>query len=153
MSRTKSKPIFLLRPTYLAAIKGSVDARMFRESHFKIRGKDIEVLEHGNLACAFYVSSLLKIFDLISELHTTVNAVEKDLLTSGWKDIPTPRIGCVVIYSLKVTSPNGKAHRHLGFYIGGGTVIDNNALKGAPMRHRWKYRPVERLLWHPKLKS
>jgi hypothetical protein len=144
MPARPQKPIFLLRKTYLSVIQGSVGSKMFRECHFKIGSRNIEVLENGNLACAFYVSSILKIFDLLNELHTTVNATEEDLLRSGWQDIERPRVGCVIIYA-------PKTHRHLGFYIGKGAGINNNASKAAPHNHEWDYRPVERLLWHAKL--
>ncbi len=150
MPTQEQKPQHLIHKTYLAVIRGSVGSTMFRECYFKIDGKNVEVLENGNLACAFYLTSILKMFDLVKELHTTVTAAENDLIRSGWRDIKRPRIGCVIVYAPRAF-PSGRSHRHLGFYIGKGIGVNNNATKATPHREAWDYRPVERLLWHAQL--
>ena len=95
------KPAFELKKNLVAIVNSSVGSRMFRKCNFKIKGKSIEVLDDGDLACAFYVSTILKIFSLIKDLHTTVNGTEKDMVESGWKKIQRPKIGCVIIYAPK----------------------------------------------------
>lgn len=143
-------PQFFLRGTYLHIIRSSVGTPMFRQCFFNIRGRRSEVLGNGKLACAFFVSSVLKIFDLISELHTTVDETERDLFRNGWQRISRPRVGCIVIYKPQ-KFPSGEIHRHIGFYIGNGYVVDNNSVRRSPGMRRWNFRPVETLLWHRSL--
>ena len=146
----KKKPVFELKKTLVSTVNGSVGSKMFRKCHFNIRNKSTEVLDNGDLACAFYVSTILIMFSLIKELHTTVLALEKDMIDSGWKRIENPRVGSVIIYGPK-TYESGKIHRHLGFFVGAGKVVDNSSEKKMPVKRKWNYRKVESIWWHNKL--
>jgi hypothetical protein len=58
-------------------IKNSVGSKLFRNSFFLIDGKKQDVLRNGDLSCAIYVSSILRLMDLIPEIHTTVKGTVK----------------------------------------------------------------------------
>jgi len=120
---------------YLQMIKDSQGSRMFRHLYILANKQKKDVLENGNLSCAYYVSSILKIFDLISEPHTTVKKTLGDMLESGWR--PTKKLtpGNVLVWQEK-KFPNGAIHRHLGFCLGQNKAISNDYEKGIPLvRH------------------
>lgn len=152
MSSQKSV-ISILKDTYLAMIKNSVDARIFRNDYFKIKGKKIDVLRGGDLSCAFFVSTILVIFKLISEIHTTVLGTEKDMEKIGWYKIKKPKIGSILIWQSKI-GESGEPHRHIGFYIGDNQAISNNDKAKSPQIHNWQFdkeRSVEAIYWHKRL--
>lgn len=157
------KPIFLLKDTYLAMIKNSVEARIFRHAYFKVRPssakasegkiKKVEVLRDGDLSCAFFVSIILVIFKLIKEIHTTVDGVIKDMQKFGWRKIKKPKIGSILIWQSKV-GESGEPHRHIGFYIGNKEAVSNSDKAKSPQIHNWQFdgkRKVESIYWHEKL--
>lgn len=144
-----AKPKFLLLKNYLAVVRASAGSNMFRKLYYKVGTRDIEVLGDGNLSCAVFVSSVLKIFSLIPEIHTTVKETEHDLRRAGWREVGTPATGSVIIWKAK-RFKNGP-HKHIGFCLGDGRAISNNSKKRSPQIHAWDYRPVEKILWHKKL--
>lgn len=150
MSAAKTKPSILLAPTYLRLIRASVNSGIFQTLYVQIGNKQVDILENGNLSCAFFVSSILKLFSLIKDTHATVSGTERDLARSGWQRIKKPQIGCVIIYA-PTKFPDGSIHRHIGFFIGRNKAISNNYRTRVPSRHIWNKRPVESLWWHEKL--
>jgi len=149
----------LFNDTYLAVIKNSVGSKLFRSSYAKVSGRKIDILENGSLSCAFFVSSILKIFGLIKELHATVDGAVKDLKKSDWRIINKPKIGSILVWEAK-KGKDKKLHKHIGFYIGSNKAISNNAELRAPQIHRWTYgikngkptRKIEAIFWNNKLK-
>ncbi len=150
MMRTK-KPDPLLLDNYLLVAQSSVGTRMFRKLHYRIGGQRVEVLRDGDLSCAFFVSAALKIFGLIGELHTTVAATVTDLRGRGWKLIPRPRKGAIIVWAPKKFR-SGETHRHIGIYPGGGRAVSNSSKRRSPRIHAWNYRPVEGILWNSKIR-
>lgn len=133
---------------------------MFRRAFYKIGGKKMDVLQDGNLSCAVYVSSILKLFDLIPETHTTVKWTVEDMKKAGWKKIATPKTGAVIVWGPKTFKKSGEAHKHIGFYMGNQRAISNDWKKQSPAQHHWTYgttrdgspkRVVEAIYWHKKL--
>lgn len=147
-----SKLEFLLLQNYINIAKNSVGSKIFRQLYFKIGKKKVDILRNGDLSCAFFVSSILKIFGLVSETHATVTGTVKDMKKNGWYNIKKPKIGAVIVYAPQKMLPSGEIHRHIGFYVGKNTVISNSSKYKSPRRHRWDYRPIEEILWHKKLK-
>lgn len=150
----KQKVEPLLKETYLAVIKNSVGTKMFKNLFAKVNSKKKDIVENGNLSCAFYASSILYLFKLIKDIHATVNGTIKDLEESGWTKIKTPKNGCVLVWAEKDFG-NGGLHKHIGFYIGNSNAVSNNSKTGFPTCHNWKEydnRKVEKIFWHKKLR-
>lgn len=144
----KRKFSFPVLKNLLAAIEASVGSTMFRKSFANRNGKTEDILQDGELSCSYYVSSILKMFDLIDSQHATVYGTVNDLLGSGWKKARQPKAGDVVVWAPRLTK-TGEAHPHIGFYIGNGTAINHNDEKRVPMRHPVRYRPVDYFLRNP----
>ena len=149
----------LLFDTYLAIIKGSVESKMFQNFYARVNGTKKEITLGGRLSCAFFVSSLLKLFDLVESIHPTVHHTLLDMERSGWKKIKSPRLGCVVICvedkrkfkaDEKLYPPT---HKHIGFFVGAGKAISNRREKRTPISHLLRFRPVLAYYWHKRLES
>lgn len=108
----------LIIQTYLSMIRSSVGTTMFRHVFAEADGVRKDLLEDGQLSCAFYVSSMLSMFHLIGAQHTTVASTVKDLLEHGWREIVDPREGCVLVWESQVQKPGSGPHEHIGLYGG-----------------------------------
>lgn len=147
----------LIFDSYLAFIKGSVGSKSYQKDYYLINGKKLDVLENGNLACAYYVSAVLRVFDLTPITHTTVRSTVIDMEKSGWKKIRKPRLGCVLVWEGK--KGESGLHKHVGFYMGDEKAISNSDKKRCPIIHHWTYgvlkakpkREVEAMYWHSEL--
>jgi hypothetical protein len=146
---TKLK-ISLLK-SYLAFAKASVNSKMFQKLYFRKDGKDIDILKNGDLSCAFFVSSVLKIFNLIKDTHTTVNGTVKDLEAYGWKAVKKPIEGSIIVWNSK-TSKDVTIHKHIGIYIWQNKAISNSSKKRSPQINEYNYYPIEKILWNKKIK-
>lgn len=150
-------------------IKNSVGTRMFRNAYFISNNKKIDVLKNGDLSCAVFVSSVLKLFGLISAPHATVKGTIKDLEKNGWKKISKLKIGAVLHWDCcpstdstgSSQASSGRAalenegHEHLGFYIGNDKAISNSSKKGMPIVHHYTYNDKRKIIgiyWNNKLK-
>lgn len=140
------KPELLIFENYIATIKASLGTKIFRNLYFRINNKKVDVLRDGDLSCAFFVSTVLKLFGLIGEIHTTVIGTVQDLKILGWKRIEKPRLGAIIVYGPKKFK-SGETHKHIGFYIGGNKAISNSSKNQSPRIHRWNYRHIEEILW------
>lgn len=122
------KPELLVFLSYLQCIENSVGTNLFRKLYFRINGNAIDVLEDGDLSCAMYVSSILYLFGLIAERHTTVVGTIEDIQKSGWYEIKAPRKGALMLWGLKKKDDGTQGkHRHVGFYIDEQTAISNSS--------------------------
>lgn len=147
----------LIFDSYLAAIRNSLGANIFRNLWAKVDGRKKDILEDGDLSCATFVSAILLWFDLIKERHATVSGTLKDMKRAGWQKIKKPKIGAVLHWE-KAFIDNAW-NEHIGFYIGTGKAISNNFKKKVPILHHWTYgsknnKPKRRVLaiyWHPLL--
>ncbi|HXF44021.1 MAG TPA: hypothetical protein VNK70_00965 [Candidatus Paceibacterota bacterium] len=150
-NRKKSeKPIPLFFDTYLAVIRNSVGSGLFRNLYAKVGGRKTDLLRNGKLSCAFYVSSILKLFDLIGGIHATVDSTIDDLRRSGWSKVTKPEAGSVLVWERL------KGHKHIGFFIGAGRAVSNRPETGFPSIHGWEFdsrRKVEAVFRHPKFFS
>ena len=148
----------ILSASYLKLIKNSVGSRAYRNLYFKVNGKKVDVLENGNLSCAYFVSSVLFHFKLIGSLRTTVQGTVDDMKKSGWKSIKKPVRGSVIVWGKRYFKSSGQWHAHIGFYVGNGWAVSTNSEKRRPVIHPWrreykskKLRKVVKILWHPRL--
>lgn len=126
----------LKRDSYLQMIKNSVGTNMFRNLYLEIDNKRTDVAQDGNFSCAFFVSNVLLIWELISEGHATVEATTRDMEKSGWKKTSKEKAkpGDVIVWE-----KNHKDHFHNGFYIGNKKAISNSAIDKVPIIHDWQY--------------
>ncbi|MFP4539392.1 MAG: hypothetical protein ACLFNN_00465 [Candidatus Paceibacterota bacterium] len=132
--------------TYMAVIGNSAGVEMFRNVYADVDGEYTDITDNGDLSCAFFVSSVLKIFGLIKEIHITVNSTVKDMERNGWVDTDDPEPGDVVVWSEEHS--NEEKHRHIGFFLGEDRAISNSKHKRHPIEHslEMKDREVERFL-------
>ncbi len=145
----------LKKDTYIAFIKGSISSRSYQKNFAKIGDRKVNIVENGRLSCAFFVSSVLKVFGFIKNLHTTVEGTIKDMRKSGWYEIKRPKIGAVILWE------KNNGNKHLGFYIGKQKAVSNSKLKQVPRMHHWTYgqknkqpkRAIEKIFWSDLIKN
>ncbi len=124
---------------YLAMIKGSADSKMFRHSYAKDNGLVRDILENGEKSCAYYVSSLLKVFDLIAHQHATVEGTAKDLQKNGWREAKELKPGSVLYWEEKYFFKSKKRHAHLGFFTGQNKAVSNDEATGLIKKHHFTF--------------
>ncbi len=150
----KKRLKILLFDTYLSVIQGSVGSSMFLHSYARSGKGKRNILENGNLSCAFYTSSILSMFNLVDTQHATVSGLIKDLKKNGWKEISRPRKGAVLLWE-KMVQAGGELHEHTGFYIGNKKAISHRFEKKLPIIHHYKFgsknRKIKSIYWHKKL--
>ena len=156
ISLEEGYPLALLS-TYLAMIVDSDGCQMFQRLYVQTPEGPKDVIGDGDLACSFFVSSLLTLCGLIQGgVHTTVNETEKDMIASGWVEIEKPRPGAVIVWESKLCD-DGLMHRHIGFAISSEAALSNISERRMPGFHLMtfgeKNRLVEKVYFHPSLES
>ena len=146
----------LLKESYIAMIKNSKNSRMFTDFYARVNKKKKNITKNGELSCAYFVSSVLKIFNLISDIHLTVKGTVNDLLESGWISIKKPKIGGILLWEQKNFGIRNKPNRHyhIGFYIGNNKAISNSASKKKIAIHHFTFnnkRKIIKIYWNKKL--
>jgi len=135
---------FDLKKTYLAMIENSVGSRIFQNFYVVVKNsKRKDVLQKGKFSCAFFVSVILRIFNLISSPHCTVESTLKDLKKSGWFEIEISKRmpkGTVVLWQKK------EGHYHLGFYFGQKMAISNSPESRVPVIHHWTFNNSRKII-------
>jgi hypothetical protein len=120
----------LQKKTFLEAIKNSVGSKQYRNFFVEINGEEKDILEDGKNSCAYFVSSLLKEFNLLEEVHTTVDGLVKDL-GEKWEELSVidREPGDILIWESE-----GQMG-HIGFAIEDGEAISNSTEKRVPHIH------------------
>ena len=147
----KEKIIILEKENYLAVIKNSVDSRMFQNVYALVNSKKTDLTKKGNLSCALYVSSILKVFDLIKNIHLTVDSTIENMKKSGWQEVKLSKIkpGDIIVWAEK------NNHQHIGFFIGNKKAVSNNSKTKKIANHHFTFngqRKIEKILTHKLLK-
>ena len=142
--------------SYMAFTKNSVGSKSWSQYYADIDGVKTEIVQDGNLACAYFVSSVLRIFNLIERVHMTVPRTVADMKESGWAEIDKARPGAVVVYDDAHFS-NG-SFPHIGICTSGETAISNNYKAGTPIEHNivitnedGSERKIVGYYWHSQL--
>ena len=134
--KTKKADIQLLKKdTYLVMIQNAAGSQLWKNNYALVNDKKTDIVHNGNTSCAFFVSSILKLFNLIQDMHLTVRGLEKDLQKSGWKSIPvSPNMpkGSILIWEKQ------GGHFHSGFYIGNKKAVSIWVYHSFPVIHNWK---------------
>lgn len=149
----------LLCDSYLAVIKNSVGANMFRNFYAVVNGKKKDITKDGKISCAYYASTVLAMFGLIERFHGTVDVTVKDMQDHGWEKTNKPKAGCVIVWGPEENS--GTVNRHIGFYIGDKRAVSNCRNARCPKMHHWTFgvragkpkRKIEAMFWHKWLLS
>ena len=161
------KEIKIIRlDSYLQTIKNSLGTGLFRNLFAEVDGKRMDILKNGGLSCPVFVSSILYLHKLCSDIHATVDGTTKDIKAFGWEEVKTPRVGAVLVWeSAKTTDHSGDVyphHQHIGFYVDEESAISNSASVGYPVQHHWTFglqdnnqpiRKVEKIFWYKKLEK
>lgn len=157
------KPTLEFFLSYLKTIENSVGSNLFRNLYYRIDGKPLDVLDDGDLSCAVFASSILYLFGLIKERHTTVVKTIEDINESGWYEIKEPRKGALMLWGFKKKDDGTQGtHNHVGFYIDSENAISNDPATRVVARHHPTYgqfengearRDVLAYYWHDKLNS
>ena len=139
---------FLIYKNYLSTIKASENSKMFRHIYVLENNKEKDILKNGELSCAYYVSCILKIFNLINpniSPHATVKSTIKNMLDNNWRITKDLKPGNILIWEEKLK------HQHIGFYLGKDKAISNSSEKRLPIIHDYKYnnkRKIIQILTH-----
>ena len=152
MKKRTPKIELLMKDTYLKVIENSVGSKLFRNSYALVDGKKRDLLRNGDLSCAIFVSAVLKIFNLVKEVHHTVSSTLEDMKKIGWKAIKMPKEGSVIVWEKKTFG--GETHAHIGFYIGNKKAVSNSTDKCWPTKHDITFkgkRKIEAIYWHKKI--
>lgn len=147
----------LIFDSYMAVINNSAGTKLFRNFYARVNGKKRDIMADGVFSCAFYVSGVLKLFDLIEKSHGTVNGTVRDLQKSGWKKISKPNVGSVLVWNPIFFEDENRHHQHIGFYLGNGQAVSNNYKKRYPTQHGVTFgtakRKIQAIYWHEKLSA
>lgn len=140
--------------SYLAIVRNSVGSQAFRNIFASDKGEHRDILNNGRLSCAYFVSSILKIFDLARSPHATVSGTVRDLLSSGWVEINELKPGAVIEWKEIDYGPEGK-HKHIGFYVGDNKAVSNDFEAGKIIEHElyFRGREIEKILWNQALEQ
>lgn len=142
---------------FLMSIRNSIGSQLFRNY---LNEKDQDVLKNGDLSCAYFVSSILLLHQLIDRPHFTVSGTIFSMKKFGWYQIKKLRVGCIIIW--EPIKQNGKEHKHIGVYVGEQQAISNRSSLGMPGEHAVHYSGLDKdgkkkkahifeLYWHPAL--
>lgn len=119
----------LIYDTYISVVEKSPESTMFQTLISVVKGEKKDILNGGDLSCAFFVSFILCGFKLINAPHATVDGTIRDLEQSGWNEIKEMRKGCILVWQEK------ESHKHVGFYIGENEAISNDSKKRSIQKH------------------
>jgi len=129
----------LRKETYLKAIENSVGSRLFNSVFvkFKDSGKTADILNDGMYSCAFFVSSLLYLFQAIDKPHATVANVMKFLETNEkWHKVDggNNEAGDVIFWE-KIVFDDGSENAHIGFAVSKDEAVSTDYKQKLIARH------------------
>ncbi len=130
--------LVLRRESYLAMIQNAVGANTYRTLYLREGDGVRDILEDGNLSCAYFVSSILMHFKLIESPHATVAGTVRDLEAHGWQKAGAPEPGDVLVWEAQEQGTSGR-HTHIGFSLGGEQAVSNSTTERVPQQHHFTY--------------
>ncbi|MEK7136438.1 MAG: hypothetical protein AAB821_02505 [Patescibacteria group bacterium] len=157
MKNKQPKIVPLTLPTLLNIVENSVGTKMFQSAFCLVGKEKKDILDKGDLSCAFFVSAVLAMFGLIDKVHATVSGTVKAMEKAGWQSTKKLVPGVVVVWD---RPKDGSCdHQHIGFYVGDNLAISNNSKKRTPAKHHItfgrvdtaKYRPIVAMYKHKDL--
>jgi len=139
----------LLLESFLEAVRNSVGANLWKIFWVKEdTGNVRDVLEDGNLSCAYFVTSLLKLFNHLKEVHFTVDSAVKAMKEEGWEEVAKENLhlGDVLVWEEKQEKECNVPHRHIGFYVGNNQAVSNSSKKKCPIEHHYTYKGKRKII-------
>ncbi len=128
-----------LKKTYLSMIRNSLDSRMFNSVWVKRKdtGESIDVLKDGDLSCAFFVSSILTLFNMLDKPCTTIKKVfEKISKDKRWSKKSYIEPGDIILWEkVKFKDGTENKHKHIGFALNKKTAVSTNYLEKKIAKH------------------
>jgi len=134
---------FLTYKNYLTVIKNSVGSKMFQHVYVLDNNKEKDIIKGGELSCAYYVSCILKLFNLIDQEispHAMTGGLVKNILNNGWEETKELKVGNILIWEEIL------GHQHLGFYLGKDMAISHRDEKKTPMIHHYTYKGKRKII-------
>lgn len=151
----QNSPQFAFFKSYITTIRNSVGTRTFRQLYLYDKDADrvVEVLQNGNLACAYFVSSILHHFGLLGGFLVNVDETVVAMKLQGWQTVEKPVPGSVIVWDKKCFKKSGKCHKHIGFFIKPGRAVSNSSGRKYPAIHglRPDGRKIVEILFYPPL--
>lgn len=130
--------------SYIRTIHNSIGSKIFTEFYIN----DTDILHTGAVACAYFVSNILKQFNLTPAGRANVVRVVEDLKIK-WRtelslDTPADQIPAwsVLVWEWSYWETYGKIHHHIWFYVWDEKAISNNSIHFTGMESEG-YVPVE----------
>lgn len=153
MSKEEIKVVPRIFDTYISMVINSVGSKAWQTVWADVDGKKTDVTMCGVKSCAFYVSSILKNFDMVTRTHATVSATVKDLRESGWISISNPKAGAIIVYE-PVVFDDGESNEHIAICIDSKQAVSNSYSKKVPVIHSietifdGKHRKITEILYN-----
>ena len=137
---TSHIPMFInYYQSYLAMIRASVWVPLWKNLFItKDEGATKDILHDGSVSCAYFVSCILKTFNLTGATFANVLSLKKHCIEYGWKEIPLSTnsrdipLGSLIVRDYTAWSEkkdiynNSKnGHYHIGFFMGDEQAISN----------------------------
>lgn len=135
----------LYKKTYIKAIENSIGSRIFNSLFVEESGKSRDVMNDGEFSCAFFVSSLLALFESIDKPCATVATLRGKLKAGkGWQEVGEDGVepGDVVFWQ-KVRFEDGSENAHVGFAINGKEAVSTDYKKRQIGKNPLHFRQIE----------
>lgn len=117
---------------YLSTIESGVGTNLFKHLYmFDDSGNEFDAADNGNRSCALFVTSILKMFNRIDNMHSTASGTLKYISgADDWRQSDNPQPGDLVFWP-KTENTTG----HVGFYVAGNQSISINDNEGVASLH------------------
>lgn len=103
-------------------------------------------VQNGWLACAKYVSLVLKEAGHIDQIFISVDGLVENLQKKGWQIISTPVPGAVVVWGKTADY----SHKHVGIVVNNKEALNNSSYDKMAVKSKiYGERPVEMILTRP----
>lgn len=142
-TNAQPKPERLYFKTYLSMVENAPGTNMFRRVYLKRPdGSEFDAIGDGDNACAFFVSSVLRLFDKVNGVHGTVESTIRDMEKSDWTRVEHPEPGDAISWEPH-QSPDGP-HGHIGFYLGDNRAVSTSTSKKTVTIHNLHFGTAQR---------
>jgi len=144
---------------FIAYIIKQIGSTEYRQYIATVDGCISDVLQDGQLSCAYFVSNVLLVFRLIKSGHCTVVSTLADMLSCDWRKTGRLLPGAVIVWE-KRKQASGISTLHIGLLITPIVAISHVDFYGTVMPHDVHYRfgrdvpprKIEAIYRHPMLK-
>jgi hypothetical protein len=137
----------IYKESYFKAIENSIGSRLFNSVmvEYGDSGKVVDLLNDGELSCAFFVSSILYLNKMFDAPHVTVKSVKEILSKSDkWREIYINDVDLGdVIFWEKIKHKDGTEHAHVGFALNSDESVSTSSNNKSITKHPLIHRPID----------